>query len=397
MSVPVLICDDSNMARKQMARTLPKGWDVEITFAANGAEGIEAIKAGKGNIVFLDLNMPVMDGYQALEIIQQQSLNALVIVVSGDIQPDAHKRVIALGALAFIKKPITGNEIERILIDYGIVDRSELVPTIAEAKKDKTKKVETKTAEARITEIKTASAIATRAPKAEVKAAKVKSSVTKTDMFITPDLSEIPFSEPHSEPALSPLLRDALQEVTNVAMGQAADLLAKLLDVFVLLPVPNVNVFESSELTMTLASAAEHDTISTVCQGFICSGMSGEALLLFHDSSFADMAKLMKIDEETEFQEKEILMDTANILIGAFLRGISQQLNVSFSQGHPSVLSQHRTFDEIINSNVLRKQRTLAVEINYSIEHHNIQCDLLLLFTENSIPAMANSLSYLID
>ena len=47
MSIPLLICDDSNMARKQVARSLPDDWDVEISFATNGEEGIQAIKAGK--------------------------------------------------------------------------------------------------------------------------------------------------------------------------------------------------------------------------------------------------------------------------------------------------------------------------------------------------------------
>ena len=36
--------------------------------------------------------------------------------------------------------------------------------------------------------------------------------------------------------------RDCYQEITNVAMGQAADRLARLLDVYVVLPIPNVNV-----------------------------------------------------------------------------------------------------------------------------------------------------------
>lgn len=359
MPIPVLICDDSNLARKQMARTLPPYWDVEVTFAANGAEGIDAIKAGKGSIVFLDLNMPVMDGYQVLETIQQEDLNSLVIVVSGDIQATALERVTAFGALAFIKKPVTSAEIEQILLDYGIVDKEEF-------KAAKTLFLAQKEAQERQSEL----------------------------------IESIPESLPplSNELDLAPEFRDALQEVANVAMGQTADLLARLLDVFVLLPVPNVNVFEASELTMALSAATEYKTISTVCQGFICSGISGEALLLFHDSSFKDMAKLMGIEqEETSIQEKEILMDTANILIGAFLQGFSQQLNVSFSQGHPSVLGQHSTVTEMINANNLRKQKTIAIEIHYRIEHHDVQCDLLLLFTENSLPSLINSLSYLIE
>ncbi len=36
MSTPILICDDSGFARRQMARSLPDGWDVDISFAENG-------------------------------------------------------------------------------------------------------------------------------------------------------------------------------------------------------------------------------------------------------------------------------------------------------------------------------------------------------------------------
>ena len=47
MSTKLLICDDSNMARKQLARSLPDGWDVDVSFATNGVEGVAAIKEGK--------------------------------------------------------------------------------------------------------------------------------------------------------------------------------------------------------------------------------------------------------------------------------------------------------------------------------------------------------------
>ncbi|HEY9150158.1 MAG TPA: response regulator, partial [Gammaproteobacteria bacterium] len=93
MGTPVLICDDSSFARKQMARALPADWDIDISFAEHGREAIAAIAAGKADILFLDLNMPVMDGYEVLEAIRAGDLPTLVIVVSGDIQPEAHARV----------------------------------------------------------------------------------------------------------------------------------------------------------------------------------------------------------------------------------------------------------------------------------------------------------------
>ncbi|MEL4423718.1 response regulator [Shewanella algae] len=331
MAIPVLICDDSALARKQMARTLPKDWEVDISFAANGAEGLEAIRAGKGEIVFLDLNMPVMDGYEVLQTIQQQDLPAMVIVVSGDIQIKAHQRVKALGALDFIQKPVSADAISSILQEYGILQLAE-------------------------------------------------------------------GGESNEEPMIQVDMRDACQEVANVAMGRAADLLAKLLDVFVLLPIPNVNVLEVSELTMALKATEESPKISALCQGFIGAGIAGEALLLFHDSSFKDMAKLMGLsDPEDANTEIEVMIDTANVLIGAFLSGISEQLDMQFSQAHPVVLGRHCTVIDLIHDNSDRWQRTLAMEINYRIEDHNVQCDLLLLFTEDSLPTLNFKLGYLMN
>ena len=121
MSTPVLICDDSSFARKQMARTLPKDWDIEVSFAANGEEAIAAIRAGAGDILFLDLTMPVMDGYATLEMIRKEDLPTLVIVVSGDVQPGAVERVKKLGALDFIKKPIDAEKTKDVLIRFGIL------------------------------------------------------------------------------------------------------------------------------------------------------------------------------------------------------------------------------------------------------------------------------------
>lgn len=68
----VLICDDSGFARKQLARALPADWDVTLHYAANGLEGIEQVLMGHGDLIFLDLTMPEMDGYGVLETLQRE-------------------------------------------------------------------------------------------------------------------------------------------------------------------------------------------------------------------------------------------------------------------------------------------------------------------------------------
>jgi len=349
MTIPVLICDDSSFARKQMARALPANWDINITYAENGEEAIEAIKAGLGDILFLDLNMPILDGYGTLEIIQEQDLPTLTIVVSGDIQPNAYKRVKSLGALDFIKKPTDKTKVKSLLMNYGILcDKDCLINELLEDHKEELSEIKSQTKK-----------------------------VLSTD---------------------STLHLDSYQEVANVAMGRAGDLLARVLDVKVRLPIPKVRALASSELHMMLKATDEADSISAVCQGYVGSGIAGEALILFYDSSINSLAKLMNHEGDiTDAIEREMLVELSNLLIGAFLKGFSDQLDLSFSQSHPELLGLHRNISELINSDARDWQEIVAIEINYFIEDYNIECDLIVLITQDSLSTLNNKLIYLLD
>ncbi|MBI3140970.1 MAG: response regulator [Rhodocyclales bacterium] len=120
MAVSVLVVDDSPMARKMLIRALPASWDVDIAQAGSGVEALAAYRSGQVDVMFLDLTMPEMDGYQVLETLRREDLNCLVVVVSADVQPKAQERVLSLGAVAFIKKPVDAQKVEVVLRDYGI-------------------------------------------------------------------------------------------------------------------------------------------------------------------------------------------------------------------------------------------------------------------------------------
>lgn len=332
--IPLVVCDDSNMARKQLIRALPPEWPVTISQASNGQEALQALRQGLGQVMLLDLTMPVMDGYETLAALRAEGLACQVIVVSGDVQDEAVRRVKALGALAFIKKPAEPEILRSTLLELGLFD-----------------------------------------PKA-----------TPGAMAQAAVLDELKVN-----------FRDALREVSNVAMGRAAALLAKVLGVFVQLPLPQVNIFEVSELHMTLTDALRGERLSAVCQGFIGDGIAGEALLLFHDSEVADMARLLNWQPKDDSETSEMLLDLASIITGACLAGIAEQIDVRFSQGHPMLLGEHASIERLIHINQQRWKKTLAVEISYSLEAHNIHFDLLLLFTEDSIKRLTNKLNYLIN
>jgi chemotaxis protein CheY-P-specific phosphatase CheC/ActR/RegA family two-component response regulator len=338
MVIPLVVCDDSMMARKQLIRALPPEWPVSINQACHGEEAMTMVRQGLAEVMLLDLTMPVMDGFEVLAALRSEGLNPKVIVVSGDVQEEAIRRVNELGALAFLKKPANPEELRETLERLGLL------------------------------------------------------SPPGTEAVASPE--PIP---PRPAFELKINFRDALREISNVAMGRAAALLAKVLGVFVELPVPAVNLFEVSELHMTLADAQHGERCSALCQGFIGDGIAGEALLLFHDSEISDISKLFNWQPRNDVEVSEMLLDLASILIGACLSGISEQIDVRFSQGHPQLLGLHSSIDSLIHVNQTRWRKTLAVEISYSLEGHNVHFDLLLLFTEDSIQRLSHKINYLLN
>lgn len=330
--IPVVICDDSRLARRQMARALTQ-WNVAITETTNGLEALEAIRAGKGELLFLDLNMPLMDGYEVLNRIRSQDLPTLTVVVSGDIQPCARKRVLSQGALDFIRKPIDLNRLGQTLRSFGLLEALDQ----------------------------------TRLPPHETANA--------------PDHTD------NAPVSAAIALSDSYQELSNVAMGEAANLLAQLLDTFIELPVPRIQMIDARELSTTLEQAFQADTLTTVCQGFIAPGISGEALLTMSARNADTLAQLLKHDGTlTDQVERELVMDIANVLIGAFLNGLGSQLDLRFSQGSPLMLRKNTL--PHTNNCACAVQRTLSIDISYRIEGHDISCDLLMLFTEDSLTTL---------
>ncbi|HET7499805.1 MAG TPA: response regulator [Kofleriaceae bacterium] len=122
MTTSILIVDDSAVSRSIVVRCLPPGWGAAISQASNGVEALAALDKAPHDIVLLDLNMPVMDGYQFLEALHASSRpRPIVIVLSGDIQPGAQARVKQLGARAFVKKPVRPQSVLDALRECGLV------------------------------------------------------------------------------------------------------------------------------------------------------------------------------------------------------------------------------------------------------------------------------------
>ncbi|MBF0521220.1 MAG: response regulator [Nitrospirae bacterium] len=118
MGMSIVVVDDSRSARKILCKELQELFDaadVTIEEAVNGLEALQCARSGKYDLMFLDLTMPEMDGFEVLRTIKAEGLKIKVIVLSADIQPKAQTLVRELGALEFMCKPLDCDAVLEVL------------------------------------------------------------------------------------------------------------------------------------------------------------------------------------------------------------------------------------------------------------------------------------------
>jgi CheY-like chemotaxis protein len=112
---PVLVVDDSISVRRVVTRQL-RMLGLEVDEVSNGVEALGRLATRSYSLILTDLEMPRMDGFELLaELRRSPSLAALpVIVASTESRMSTRKRVLALGARAFVAKPIDQDELARV-------------------------------------------------------------------------------------------------------------------------------------------------------------------------------------------------------------------------------------------------------------------------------------------
>ena len=111
----ILLVDDSNMNRMMLKEIL--GGDYSILEAENGQECLEKMQAEAGNIalVLLDINMPVMDGFEVLKAMNANHTieDTPVIMISSEDSDAAIRRSYELGASDYVNRPFDARIVYR--------------------------------------------------------------------------------------------------------------------------------------------------------------------------------------------------------------------------------------------------------------------------------------------
>jgi len=119
----ILVADDNIMNQKVLALMLSK-FNTTINYANNGLEAIEQYKNNNYSIIFMDIQMPMMDGLEATKIIKATNKfkhsPIPIIAVSASAYTDDRKKANLAGIDDFISKPIEIKSLHNILIKYSL-------------------------------------------------------------------------------------------------------------------------------------------------------------------------------------------------------------------------------------------------------------------------------------
>jgi chemotaxis protein CheC len=204
-----------------------------------------------------------------------------------------------------------------------------------------------------------------------------------------------------SEPVLNEDQRDALQEVANLAMGQAATRLAQLLDAFIELSVPRVQVVKVAAAAQALREMTGiQESVSAVRQSFR-SDIKGEALVICRSGSIEQLCALVNDPYPRSAYEKisqqELIFDVANVLTGACVSCILDQLGRTPVFSPPGLLGEAMSLDDVFQPGVLAWEVALLVEVNFALEDQSFRAHLVMLMAEESIRHMNHALDALLS
>ncbi|MDY0268190.1 response regulator [Trichloromonas sp.] len=112
----VLIVDDSPTMRQLLVYAVKRLPGVAISEAANGVDGLKKITSERFDLIFTDINMPVMDGLKLVSLVRKDPAlkEVPIVVISTEGAEEDRSRAFALGANDYITKPVQSPQVQEV-------------------------------------------------------------------------------------------------------------------------------------------------------------------------------------------------------------------------------------------------------------------------------------------
>ena len=109
----ILIVEDSPTMRQLISFALKRLRGVRVVEANDGVDGLRKLSGEKFQLIFTDINMPIMDGLKLVSLVRNDAnyRETPIVVITTEGAMEDRERALALGANDYITKPIQPNHI----------------------------------------------------------------------------------------------------------------------------------------------------------------------------------------------------------------------------------------------------------------------------------------------
>lgn len=116
----VLVVDDQEVNQVVMGGLLQYHFGIETSFANDGKEAVDMVSLGDYDLIFMDLNMPVMNGIEATCEIIRANPSMPIIAVTTNTSDQSRQECFAAGMIDYIMKPIDIKVLKNVMHQYFI-------------------------------------------------------------------------------------------------------------------------------------------------------------------------------------------------------------------------------------------------------------------------------------
>ncbi|HHH19050.1 MAG TPA: sensor histidine kinase, partial [Campylobacterales bacterium] len=117
LQLHVLVAEDYEMNRILIEEML-EHYNIVPEFAFNGQEAVEKVAKNRYDIIFMDINMPVMNGIDATKAIRHQQIQTPIIALTANALEGDRERYLSEGMDGYISKPIDTQELKKVLLEF---------------------------------------------------------------------------------------------------------------------------------------------------------------------------------------------------------------------------------------------------------------------------------------
>lgn len=111
----VLVVDDQEMNQMLMGAILEQCYDINAHFANNGQEAVELVDDKFYDLIFMDINMPIMDGIEATRLIKRQYPNMPIVAFTTNRLDENREEFLAAGMTGYLSKPIDRSALKKVI------------------------------------------------------------------------------------------------------------------------------------------------------------------------------------------------------------------------------------------------------------------------------------------